>query len=399
MVAAEQANSEAALRFAWESGDIALGWQILSHAEDYRTEGSLTRWPSWVEQLRSTAEANPEVLPRRMEVRVLLFRDLIRVLHGEVAKSAILDDGIETVLQCEEPRFQYGLLARVGHTLPLAPQLDEASRRFNLELAERYLAAARSVSKEGPQPGRFHYSVLRGQAEVAWQLHGDHARSRRLYEEALALARSTNDALDAAFTLHGLGFLNLVDRRLLEAADQLHEAAAKYEEVGILQDWAGAEQQLVRAYLLLGRLDEAQAVARGLLGNPRVRPDVGLIRSLCRQVADLAVRRGMLSEAAIMLGASNAYEREDEVWGLFTPGSVVTDDEEPPAYAPWFYAEGFERLQQTRRSLGAEVFEKLTQEGASMGVDAAADLVLGKRGGREHGRDSARARRNPKLEG
>ena len=137
-----------------------------------------------------------------------------------------------------------------GHTLPLAPQLDETSRRFSLELAERYLAAARSVSKEGPQPGRFHYSVLRGEAEVAWQLHSDHARSRRLYEEALVLARSTNDALDAAFTLHGLGFLNLVDRRLLEAADQLHEAAAKYEEVGILQHWAGAEQQLVTAYLL-----------------------------------------------------------------------------------------------------------------------------------------------------
>ena len=400
MVAAEQANSEAALRFAWEFRDIALGWQILSHAEDYRTEGSLTSWPSWVEQLRSTAEANPEALPRRIEVRVLLSRELMRVMRGEVAKSDTLDDGIETVLQCEEPRFQYGLLARVGHTLPLAPQLDETSRRFSLELAERYLAAARSVSKEGPQPGRFHYSVLQGEAEVAWQLHGDYARSRRLYEEALALARSTDDALDAAFTLHGLGFLNLVDRRLLEAADQLHEAAAKYEEVGILQHWAGAQQQLVTAYHLLGRLDEAKAVARGLLENPRVRPDVGLIRSLCRQVADLAVRSGMLSEAAIILGASNAYEREDEVWGFLTPGSVVTGVEEPRAYSPWFYAEEFERLQQTRRSLGAEVFEKLTHEGASMGVDAAADRVLGKRGGREHGRrDSAGARRNPKLEG
>ena len=118
MVAAEQANSEAALRFAWESGDIALGWQILSHAEDYRTEGSLTRWPSWVEQLRSTAEANPEALPRRTGVRVLLFKELRHVMRGEEAKSDILENGVETVLQCEEPRLQYGLLARVGTPCP-----------------------------------------------------------------------------------------------------------------------------------------------------------------------------------------------------------------------------------------------------------------------------------------
>ena len=358
MVAAEQANIEAALQFAWESKDIELGWHILWHAEDYRTEGAITRWPSWVEHLRSTAEANPEALPRRTAVRVLLFKELRRVVRGDETKSDLLDGGIEMVLQCEEPRFQYGVLARVGHTLPLAPQVDEISRRNNLELAECYLAAARAVAEERSLPGRFHYSVLRGEAEVAWQLYGDHPRSRRLYEEALALANSTNDALDAAFVLHGLGFLNLVDRRLLEAAEHFHEAAARYLEVGILQHWAGAQHQLVTVFLLLDRLDEAQRVARGLLENPRVRPDVGLLRSLCRQVADLAARRGMLSEAAIILGASNAYEREDEVWGLLTPGSVVTDDEEPRAYAPWFYAEEFERLQQTRRALGAPRYSR-----------------------------------------
>jgi predicted ATPase/transcriptional regulator with XRE-family HTH domain len=388
---AEQSNFRAAL-YWWRSREVyaqvarlgaALCWFWLKHG-DLRAGMPLLEWVL-AETERQHAAAPPSV-----RVKALYSVASGASWLGDTARARRL---FEECLEIEEAS---GSWPQVCSILGSLAEINEWEGNYPraLQLNERYLAVSRA------------HGFTQGMADALNQigellrLQGDYARAIQVLRESLVLRKVVGTVTGVAATqgylgiaLYEVGELDEAQQLLADslqlsyALDDKMMVAGVLAELGVVAqlrgDYATAEQYQRDALTLLDELgfQTHSALALARLGNLALLQDdlaaahgrcqesmlisqrIGSKRSLIAALegaAGVAVRSERARQAALILGAAQAYRRQI---------GLAHSRDASPVYE--------QTLALARAALGASQFEDEYSMGQQTALDEAINLALG----------------------
>ncbi|MFN8467185.1 MAG: tetratricopeptide repeat protein [Caldilineaceae bacterium] len=387
---AEQSNFRAAL-YWWRSRNVytevarlgaALCWFWLKHG-DLRAEMPLLEW-ALAETERPRAAAPPSV-----RVKALYSVATGASWLGDTARARRL---FEECLEFEEAPGSWPQLCSILGSLAEVNEWEGNYPRA-LQLNERYLAVSRA---NGFTQGM---ADALNQIGELLRLQGDYARAIQLLRESLVLRKAVGTVTGVAATqgylgiaLYEVGELDAAQKLLADslqlgyALDDKMMVAGVLAELGVVAqlrgDYATAEQYQRDALTLLDELgfQTHSALALARLGNLALLQDdlaaahgrcqesllisqrIGSKRSLIAALegaAGVAVRSGRARQAALILGAAQAYRRQI---------GLAHSRDASPVYE--------QTLTLARATLGASQFEDEYSKGQQTGVDEVINLAL-----------------------
>jgi tetratricopeptide (TPR) repeat protein len=136
-----------------------------------------------------------------------------------------------------------------------------------------------------------------GFAIVCWQVghlycaRGDFARALPLLERAIAVAQEWGFARTVGLTSCVYGYALALSGRVSEGVQRLEEGMRQNDAVGLTWLLGQRLNQLGEAYLLAGRVDDAQTTAERSLELCRQREERGFEAWALRLLAEIAARR------------------------------------------------------------------------------------------------------------
>ena len=174
----------------------------------------------------------------------------------------------------------------------------ERSHRLN----EESLALFRSIGdKEGT-------AVLLHRIGISTMRFGDHEEVRQLLDESLRLFREVGSVSGESEVLGALAYLQHKEGDPAAALELFRRAAEMAAEVGFIWWEIGMLQGLCECSILVGRVDEAEIVARKELALARKIGDRQAIVYGLVHLAWIAAARGDAERAGLLWGAVEAEE-------------------------------------------------------------------------------------------
>ena len=166
------------------------------------------------------------------------------------------------------------------------------------------------------------------------------------------------DELMATWALETIGMVTTIAGRHEEAVPIITEAIARFERLGDAFGLRNALAVIARAFMHLGRLDEARVANRRALGLASSMNDVTSVSASLLDAASLFALTGRMERAAVSVGA--AQKIMDDSGGQPPPQLVNRIDALPT-------------LQQ---ELAPERLAELMAKGRETPIDEAAALAL-----------------------
>ncbi len=260
------------------------------------------------------------------------------------------------------------------------------------------LAWSQAVAQRETTHTAARAKALYAASALAWN-QSDNAKARRLAEESAAIFREVGDALALARVLRVLGNVAFFENDLRQAR-RLHEESEKiFREKAAQWDLAMALQVLGSVVLEEG--DERGAMARfkEAEGLSRTLHDFHLLSTVFRNLTILALRRGDLDQAEVLLReALTAVAQSPSAWSssqIFWLWAVLSARKGHYAKAArlWgvgqhlaasggtsrrgFFGELAEEVMTaTREALGPKAFEEAQAEGKAMSPQQAIAYAL-----------------------
>ena len=300
-------GAEALLAF----GDVPRGTQLVRRLREL---GGSTRMRAWAQCFEAQLVVLTE--PEGLEEAVSLL---------DTTASDLRDFGDQSgVAKARLVRAQ--ALARLGHIGECEPELDVAltaaraandRRRVAAVLGEAPVAALWGPSPI-PRAGGRCLDVIRllritgGSPAVEAvstrcqgvleALRGRFDTARSMLAEAHAMVEELGLRNGVYETEFFTGIVELLAENAAAADAHLRRAYEGFDQLGLGTDASHAASYLARALLQLGRLDEADEVAREAERRARQNPLTGISARAVR--AEIALRRGHLDEAATLAHAA-----------------------------------------------------------------------------------------------
>jgi tetratricopeptide (TPR) repeat protein len=240
-------NLRAALSFALESGDPALGLTLAEALEPLWIRGMRQREAvRWLEPLlRLEGEVDTAV---RAGAYTVAGRSAIEAGDVDTAEPWFRR-GLELAREAaDEPRIAWALHG-LGNVAMERGDLDEARALFaeSLELFER-------LGEHGPAGGRLTYL-----AELAFA-EGDTAAARSLFERAVEQYRLAGDVAGIGGSIHGLGDAELLDGDAAAALARYREAAPFLVQSGSTMDIGALLAGTSAAAVQLGAVEDGARI-------------------------------------------------------------------------------------------------------------------------------------------
>ena len=183
---------------------------------------------------------------------------------------------------------------------------------------------------------------------------GDFDAARPALEESLAHARDSEELGRIGYSLADIGWLEYLSDRPAAAMGYLTEARDRFRESGN-RDWElGCALMVASAQLAAGELNTAATALDALAQEEVLRHDIEDVCSLIDQYALLAAARSDARLAARLTGFGRERRRTGNV-------ELAPSDRR--------YLD--QRLEEARRTLGAEEWEEAYREGARLSLDDA----------------------------
>lgn len=222
----ELPNARAALEWAEERQDAALGLRLAGFARLWHIRGQLDEAISWQERMlaldqRARAQSAPTAAPA---LRIQHLYGIARVLlgGGEMARAeTFATEALHLAQQVGDESGISNACATLGLIAQASGKRDEAAAAF----AESYAHARQSEQRGLRTTSLFHL------AELA-RLQGDIARAGALLEEALECARADGNTWDAAMVTVMLGQVAHQQRRYAHALARYREGLALLRPFG-----------------------------------------------------------------------------------------------------------------------------------------------------------------------
>ncbi len=206
--------------------------------------------------------------------------------------------------------------------------------------------------------------ILSGLASIASE-EGDFERSRRLYEEALALYRTRGEVMGVAWVLNQLAYTELAQSNL-EQATMLSEEALAISELGRELD---DEETIATGLLILGLAANLQGDpgrAKGLLKD-----SLAISLKLERKGITIVDLAEILEGLAAVAGALGQHLRATRLWGAAEAMRMVR--------RPWSSTERMlhePQLAAARSRLDEPTWEAAFSEGKAMTLEEAVRYAL-----------------------
>lgn len=291
-------NIRAALDFAFGSGAVALGLQLVSSlGRFWRAHGHVTEARRWLE----TGLSLPGDVPA--EVRAYAV--------WTAARQAMAQHDYEAAMPLVESANE--LFREIGHTREVIFSLCELA---NIALVRDETEWAAQLAAEADEIARSHgdarsvSAVLQLRASLA-SARGEHAEAQDLYDETLALRRTLGDRLlvvDSAYNLGEAAFAAGDHERAQEALEECLKLA---RDLGDALHEAAALCVLGEVALLDGDAERAGTLLRESLAIYAELPDDRSCAECLLALAAVAASSGRFEDAARLWGASEALRRDD----------------------------------------------------------------------------------------
>jgi hypothetical protein len=230
--------------------------------------------------------------------------------------------------------------------------------RTNYSEARRAYEEALSIAREIGD-AQLEVETLYSLAYVRF-IDGDRDGSELDFREAMQLYEEQGNELMAAWSLASIGMVTTLIGKHEESLPILSDSIARFERLG---DGYGLRNALAvssRAFMHLGRIDEAWQVTRRVLSDPAVVPEWTSVSASLRDAAELFVLSGDPRSAAVVLGAA---DRLVEQSGGEPPQALVNRIDPLPALK--------EQLDSAER-------QRLIEQGRRLTADSAIAFVLQK---------------------
>jgi len=283
----EEANGRAALRWAHERGEAALGLRLATwFGRLWLARGRMAEGDAWLQRMLTLdAECGDEAAPPGVRVEALCWAARLALHLGRADHAAALAGEARGLAERLGDQAATGTALALLGGIALAAGEDDVAAAHS---AESYAAATRAREPVGMA------LALLNLGELA-RKRGEVARATTLLEEALACVRAIELTYGIANVLTLLGHLARQQGDYARAKGRYGESLALYHQLGnaTFTAWclegvagvAGAEGDHRRAARLSGAAAALRAVARTPL-PPREQEDVD--RSVLTARAELA---------------------------------------------------------------------------------------------------------------
>jgi predicted ATPase len=298
---AEYKNLLAALAWSQENQQWLYGLQLslllgaLWQSQGYNNEGI-----HWLKTMLSHPEAATASLER---VKALLLLSRLASLNSEHAQLA-LETGQESlalaqILQAKEEIVQ----AHLNFSLIAQKQNDWQAMQDHGQMG---LSLARQL--EDPKLTANALWIVGGNLAI---VTGDYVGGRKYLEESLSLNRRFGSRRDMGMSLNNLGFLVFLLGDLQAAKTYLEESICIAEELPDPYLASVAQDSLSAVLQDLGELESAYLLAEKSLHYSWQIKNTINIRNSLENFAGLAVLQGQPKRAAMLWGAAERFQPED----------------------------------------------------------------------------------------
>lgn len=303
-------------------------------------------------------------LPRSLRANLLVAIGAIAAMDGESERAAgYYQQAIEIERGREDRRgvpravrnMAAGLinLGRYEQAVPLYEEALALDREYGDSLGES--------------------ASLRGLAKAALFM-GNLDEAGDLLTEALSVARSVGDRHYVAYALAGLGDVARERGRLSEAEALYQEGLDLCRRIGSQPGIASALQHLATIALASGHADRSEDLHREALAIARGQNNRRQVAISLAGLGACAVDRKEVERGVRILGVAEHL--------LGSAGTVLA-----PQERRWWEA----RSEVARELVGPEAFQRLLEEGRSLSLETALELVSSKDRGSSVGVDPAGA--------
>lgn len=218
----EHDNLRAALRWAWESGEIGVGLRLAAalwrfwYVRGYPGEGR-----EWLERLLALHDADSHTVPAAVRAHALAGAGMLTYSQGDYVRATAL---FEQALDLYRPEGdRRGVATTLNYLASVAR--DQGDSRRAMALYEESLALRRDLGD-----ARGIAASLNNLGLLARD-RGEYERATGLHRESLELLRRVRDGLSAAACLEGLAAVAGARGRR-ERAAQLYGAADALRAAG-----------------------------------------------------------------------------------------------------------------------------------------------------------------------
>jgi tetratricopeptide (TPR) repeat protein len=346
LLEAEHDNFRAALRWAFESGEIELALRMIgSLRRAWAARGYLTETRGWLEE--ALARANGDSAAVRAKALYGLGR--VMLAQGDYDEAAPRLEAAAALSR--EVADVEGLVFALADAAWIASAKGDADRATRL--AEEALVEARRADNKMAIAAALH------SFGCATLDQGHYAGAQALFAESLALRRQRGDQRNVANSLSYLGLTALLDGDYGRARDLLEESLALGRELKNLLLVSAALANLALVALFEGDRERATSLAREALALCRELGDKRTSVECLHALAGVAGASGEPLRAATMAGAAEALHESIHA---------------PPSRAE--QAVGRRFLHAARDQVGETSFDAARQHGRTLGLDGALTLAL-----------------------
>jgi predicted ATPase len=223
-LAQEFPNARAALRWAAERREIALGLQLATYLGYlWFFHGQMREANAWLEEmLAQDANAGEQEAPLSLRIAALNAAGFIATSQGHAERAtALAQEGLQLAKRSADPAGISVALGNLGRLAQARGETEQAAAYFE----ESYIQAKRLGA------GYELYPALFNMAEIA-RLQGDLVRSRALLEEVLSEARTRGFTFGIATALTLLGHLAREQQEYPLARVRYRESLGLYRMLG-----------------------------------------------------------------------------------------------------------------------------------------------------------------------
>jgi predicted ATPase len=286
-------NARAALQWALESGEAAIGLRLGSILwRFWYRHGDLSEGREWLERLLQ----QPGAVAPEVRARALRGAGSLAVQQGDLARGiALCEECLALFRELDDRAGIADNLIALGNAARNQGDYERAVACYQESLA--YFRAA------GDALG---VSVVLNNLGMTAQHQGDLATAEALYTESLQRRRALGDVWGIAFLLNNLGDVARYRGDLDRATALCEESLALRRDLGDKQGIGGSLGVLAAVARAQGQMEQAAAYYREILEHGRATGDAALLAVALEGLAAVALDRGQAAEAARLLGAESA---------------------------------------------------------------------------------------------
>ncbi len=293
----EHDNLRAALAWALESDQIEAGLRIaISMTRFWEIRGYVREGVMWFERLFNQTD---ERVPLVVRVNALAYASFLAMLLGNASAATAYGRQAVDLAEAASDKSNPVLILALSSLGSGAKVSGDYQTAFTL--GERTI----QLLRESPATS-FHLGMaLLAHGGVAIEL-GYYDIARAVLDESLAIAREAGDAFRIAHALNSLGDLARGEQEYKEAQTAYENSVVLLRELGAQQDLASVLHNLGHTCLHLGDIERALALIRESMAAHQALRNVPGMTECLIGFAAVALRRGMPTVGARLLGASAA---------------------------------------------------------------------------------------------